>query len=753
MFSLKRAYIVANNEVQTAESESIYQRRANHKIDNHDDFGLLGATLDIPVEQQSGTLRNLLDRLSDPAQTQLWKMHADAHPERNGIKNFLGLALSGGGIRSATFNLGILQVLAWTRLLRFVDYLSTVSGGGYIGSCITSMFASPLKDFPFDHKQGQKEGAIFRHLRNNAEYLAPRGAVDYLRIPVTVIRGMVVNLLVILPYLLIAALVTAIIHPTRVALDERFLRDFLPWLPNALGNSFVFTKALLALMLLSFITYPIVHMFCQKASIGNLSDWTARNAISRAYGVLVLVIAAIAFIELQPLAVGWFIDQHQSHHWALPALSASMTTLQALIPAAISAWLTKNAEKLAAKFVLSLVGLSALVAFWVIYLWMSVVLIEGGYATQLSSLLTPVLIVLLLLAYGIFFVDVNHTSVHAFYRDRLSKAYVVKQSVESGELEHNDRQLLSTLNTDFGPYHIINTAINLRATQESYRRGRHAESFIFSKHFVGSEPTGYCKTVNMESQSRHLNLATAMAISGAAAAPNMGKETNRLFAFFLAMLNVRLDYWLPNPQYAINRNMENLPRSPIKRVGPLYLMRELLGQLTDDSRNINLSDGGHYDNLGLYEMFRRECRFIICGDGEADPHLQFNGLAEALRMAQIDFGVIVEMEGLDALREGRQNHAIGKIRYSEGRVGWLLYLKQSLRGDATLRATLDDPCYETSAKRNDSRQFDTGAYIAEYKSRNPDFPHQSTGDQFFDEAQFECTRAVGYNVAYRTLCT
>jgi hypothetical protein len=243
-----------------------------------------------------------------------------------------------------------------------------------------------------------------------------------------------------------------------------------------------------------------------------------------------------------------------------------------------------------------------------------------------------------------------------------------------------------------------------------------------------------------------------MAISGAAAAPNMGKETNRLFAFFLSMLNVRLDYWLPNPRYATNRNRDSVPRSPIKRVGPLYLMREMLGRLDDSSRNINLSDGGHYDNMGLYELFRRECRLIVCGDGEADPNLQFNGLADALRMAQIDFGIIVEMTGLDDLRAGKENHAIGKIRYAGGRVGWLLYLKQSLNGDASLYATMDPARYTGSAKPTDSRQYDAGAYIAEYKSRNPTFPHQSTSDQFFDEAQFECTRAVGYNVAYRTLC-
>ncbi len=768
MFFLKRAPTVGINEVQEAESDSIQQRRRSHAIDNHADFSQLGAALDIPSEQRSGALRNLLDRLNDPEQTKRWQEHAAAHPERRAINNFFGLALSGGGIRSATFNLGILQVLAWTRLLKFVDYLSTVSGGGYIGSCITSMFASPLREFPFDHKQGQKEGVIFRHLRNNAEYLAPNGIVDYLRIPLTVIRGMAVNLLVLLPYLLIAAIVTAIMHPTPAAVNEHLLRGYFSSLPDSLGSSFIISKVLLAFVLISFVAYPIVIMFFQKASLGFISDWRVQNGIGRAYGILLLCVGAVAFIEFQPVAIGWLIERRPVGGWSLAAVSASVTALQALFPAMISAWLLKNANKLLAKYALTVLALSAIVVFWVIYLWMSVLLIEGEYATHVASMWQPVLIVVLLLAYGIFFVDVNHTSVHMFYRDRLSKAYVVKQggpeivpatataSTKSPavaiSLVHNDRQLLSKLNTEFGPYHIINAAINLQATQESYRRGRRAESFIFSKHYVGSEPTGYCKTVNMESQSRHLNLATAMAISGAAAAPHMGKQTNRLFTFFLAMLNVRLNYWLPNPRYAVNRNREKVPRSPTRRVGPLYLIRELMGRLTNDSRNINLSDGGHYDNLGLYELFRRECRFIICGDGEADPTLQFNGLGEALRMAQIDFGIIVEMTGLDALRAGEQHHAIGKIRYPGGRVGWLLYLKQSLRGDDTLRATLDLSGYGSSKRRDDSRQYDAGAYIAEYKSRNIDFPHQSTGDQFFDEAQFECTRAVGYNVAYRMLC-
>ncbi|MBC7983258.1 MAG: patatin-like phospholipase family protein [Candidatus Obscuribacterales bacterium] len=749
-----KADAVTLNEVQLKESESILRRRSNRGIADHSTFDELAKSIDIPDAQWSETLTNLFVALGDKAQDLAWKTHADKNPQRKGIANLVGLALSGGGIRSATFNLGVLQVLAWTKLLNAVDYLSTVSGGGYIGACISSMFASPLKSFPFEHKHGQKEGAIFRHLRNNAEYLAPRGAIDYLRIPMTVMRGMIVNLLVILPYLLLAAIVTALIHPTSEEATRHWMYDQWSWLSLSLGRTFIGTKLLLIAIALSFVLFPVYYMLFQRTA-----NWSMRDATGKFYGGLLLLTGVIAFVELQPVAISWLIAQHSANKLNLSMLTGIAAT-QAAIPAAISVWLMRNAEKLVAKYALALLGLSALAVFWSIYLWMSVVLIQGQYATAWSTLCIPILVVLVLLAYGIFFVDVNHTSVHSFYRDRLSKAYIVKQAAQtdpsdsSVELEQNDRQLLSELNTDYSPYHLINTAINLQCHNEGYRRGRHADAFIFSRHFVGSEPTGYCDTKEMESQSRQLNLATAMSISGAAAAPNMGKQTNHLFAFFLAMLNVRLNYWLPNPRHVFCRPgaRAKVPRSPSRRVGPLYLLREMFGRLTDKSRNVNLSDGGHFDNLGLYELFRRECRFIICGDGEADPRLSFGGLANALRMAQVDFGIIVEMKGLDHLRFGIHNHALGKIRYSDGRIGWLLYLKQSLRGDSKLATTFDAQGYSASSKPNDYYLFDDGAYIAEYKSCNPSFPHQSTGDQFFDESQFECTRAVGYNVAYRTLC-
>lgn len=739
--------------VQAAEIDAIRLRRSHRAISNDKDYAEVGKALDIPEEQRSEALDTLLKNLNDSQQNELWAELA--REKTQGIANLTGLALSGGGIRSATFNLGVLQVLGWTHLLRYVDYLSTVSGGGYIGSCISSMYASPLNEFPFEHQQGKPEGAIFRHLRNNAEYLAPAGVVDYLRIPMTVIRGMIVNLLVILPYLLIAAIITALIHPTKDAVQQHWLRLHWSALPALFGNTFVVSKLALLLIGASFVLYPIVYMFCQRVTINGYSDWSVRNLVGWFYGALLLFAGLVAFIELQPVVISLlinFLEQRGDDKWKL--MSGGFTALQAAIPAVISIWLLKNAGKLAAKYVLSLLGISALLAFWLMYLSMTVVLIRNDYAVSPDSLLPALVAVVSLLAYGIFFVDMNYTSVHSFYRDRLSKAYVVKQSSDQRhqQIEPNDRQLLSQLNIKCAPYHLINAAINLRLTEESYRRGRHADSFVFSPGYVGSDPTGYCATTTMESQARQLNLATAMAISGAAAAPNMGKETNRLLAFFLAMLNVRLNYWLPNPRYAEMRPNSHLPRNPLRRVGPLYLLRELFGRLDERSNNINLSDGGHFDNLGLYELVRRECRLIICGDGEADPQLRFNGLANAIRMVQIDFGVLIEMQGLDKLRSGQQSHALGKIRYSNGRIGWLLYLKQSLRGDYSLRASLDDGLFATSKLRDDCRHYDDGVFVAEYKSSNPLFPHQSTGDQFFDEDQFECTRTVGYNVAYHTLC-
>lgn len=368
------------------------------------------------------------------------------------------------------------------------------------------------------------------------------------------------------------------------------------------------------------------------------------------------------------------------------------------------------------------------------------------------------LIILFLLLVNMLLFNQNITSAHGFYRDRLSKAYLIGEN-ERGELEHQDEQKLSDLNkrATTAPYHLINVALNLHGSDDPNLRGRNADFFIFSKHYTGSLRTGFCKTRDLESYDRHVNLGTAMAISGAAASPNMGTTTIKPLVFIMTLLNIRLGYWLPHP-YTIadlarwKKNVEGydiwtwaqIGQALGKRwkeielrfgIGSRYLFREALGDLNASRAFINVSDGGHLENLGLYELLRRRCRFIIAVDGEADPQLQCASLLRLIRFARIDVGVEIDidLDGIQKLerrsrirkqkeRYSNQHWALGTIEYSDDQTGYLLYIKASLTGD-----------------END--------YVREYKARNPSFPHESTANQFFNETQFEAYRELGYHVA------
>lgn len=322
-------------------------------------------------------------------------------------------------------------------------------------------------------------------------------------------------------------------------------------------------------------------------------------------------------------------------------------------------------------------------------------------------------------------VDINRISPHSFYRDRLSKAFLFRVT-GSGALEHHDKQLLSSLNNEgsAAPYHLINVALNLQGSKDPSLRGRVSDFFIFSKQFIGSERTGYVKTREMEQFDSNLDLGTVMAISGAAAAPNAGMTTVKSVVFILTLLNIRMGYWLPNPR--ILRNLSWLTRRSLQRgPGPKYLLKESLGHLDTKGRYINVSDGGHIENLGLFELLRRRCKLIIAVDGERDPDMQFGSLVKLLLYARIDLGIEIDID-LEPLRKNEQGFSsthwvLGTIRYADGETGSLLYIKASLTGDE----------YE---------------YIRNYHSENSLFPHESTAEQFFTEARFEAYRGLGFHI-------
>ena len=250
-----------------------------------------------------------------------------------------------------------------------------------------------------------------------------------------------------------------------------------------------------------------------------------------------------------------------------------------------------------------------------------------------------------------------------------------------------------------------------------------------------------------------------MAISGAAVSSNMGSQTIKPLAFALALLNVRLGYWLRNPfSFKPPDSLEQPDTflkfkerdSFLRRLADrrsFLLFYEAFSRINEKNRTIYLTDGGHIENLGIYSLMKRRCGVIIAIDAEADPKMSFASLLILERYARIDFGAIIDLPwqairdralGVDKAfdKAGKDSSAIPswpgphcaacKISYGGDKNGIphdgiLLYVKASLSGD-----------------ENDT--------ILDYKRLHPAFPHETTNDQFFGEEQLEAYRALGFHI-------
>ena len=152
----------------------------------------------------------------------------------------------------------------------------------------------------------------------------------------------------------------------------------------------------------------------------------------------------------------------------------------------------------------------------------------------------------------------------------------------------------------------------------------------------------------------------------------------------------------------------------------------MFGWVDENQPYVNVSDGGHLENLGIYELLRRRCKFIIAVDGECDPQMACGSLTQVCRFASIDFGIDIQVRLSDLLKNASNvsdaHFALGTINYPGGERGLLLYIKSSVTG-------------------NESQ------YVLSYRALHPDFPHESTAKQLYGEHQFEAYRALGYHAA------
>ncbi len=628
----------------------------------------------------------------------------------------VGLALSGGGIRSAVFNLGVLQALSKYGVLRLVDYLSTVSGGGFIGACLSCLLNSPdhspeFERFPFRHEPGKEEPLAFRYLRNNSNYLQAESLWDSLRIPALLLRGLFINFLTFLPYILLAVFITDLLYGTyfrqlaagQISPQWNELLRLTPWTLAVFGV-YVF---------LSFIVYRICQRKFQQ-------DSRARNRYETSFSVaLFLVLIALA-LDFVPMAFQYYLTFTTSENEKIWSI---LFILLATVPFLFADRAAKNVSRWYGQLGLYLLGiLGPLMLLFLYFYFADLLIVHDGNGPPVDAAYVY-FGAIFLFVYVRALMDVNTTSIHNFYRDRLSRTFLFKLSPDEQQLQPADALRLSQLNDESSnaPYHLINATLNLQGCDDPNLRGRDADFFLFSKHFTGSYHTGYCPTQRLEESDPKLTLGTATAVSAAAVSPNSGSTTIKPLVFILTLLNLRLGYWLPNP-----RKLHGKRKVIFRKVKFEYLLKELFSRIDAESLFVNVSDGGHLENLGIYELLRRRCRLIIASDAGADPHHDFSDLAKLIRMARIDLAIEIDID-LDRLRLGSdhltENHwAVGTIDYGDGETGYLIYLKSSVTGDEE-------------------------EYIHEYWNKHPRFPHESTADQFFDETQFEVYRALGYHVA------
>lgn len=600
-----------------------------------------------------------------------------------------GIALSGGGIRSASFSIGVLTSLAKRNVLPRFDYLSTVSGGGYAGAFLTQMLGGSASnddyslrsnDLPFRRKEGESD--ILRRLRQNASYLTA-GVVERANLALGYAAGIFVNLIALS---VLAALVGYLDHVAWA----NFTTEFDTWIVGVCG----------IVLALAALGRPIA------------SEW--RNLA--AFGQLTSGLAAVVLM-LQLLRAG----SHMLHDAWRP-LSASPSTapgfdMGGLIGGSVGAVvlisLIAGVFGFRGKARPPALTLLVVVLFAVLEnlaFDLSRVLGSGGF------LLIP-LIATIALAYLLLLLrDVDATSLHGYYRRKLQAAFLLEPGDQTPKPLH-----MSEIDPRKSLFPIVNCAVNLPGSRSPSMRGRNADVFAITPVATGASVLGYQCTKEWERTNARLDIADAMALSGSAVSPQSGTTTTRYASFWLTLLNLRLGAWLQRPDKTKNSS----------RPGIAYLVREAIATADESLPFVHISDGGHIENLGVYELLKRRCRYIVAIDGENDPKMTFHGLTNLQRLAYIDFGIVLELD-LDDLRIGATGYSRSHFRFcriiypkgnddAEAEIGYLAYVKLSLTGNE-------------------------GEFLRRVRLDEPEFPHHSTADQFFSETRFEAYRALGEHV-------
>lgn len=716
----------------------------------------------------------------------------DEELNQRGKRPTVGICLSGGGVRSASVALGALQELRKRRVE--ARYLVSVSGGGYTAGALqlalTSAEPSETASGTIvrDREQALMPGSVEEdRIRRHADYLADSPQQMLLALGVLA-RVMLVSLTVVLSTAVVAG----------VAIGRAYqAAPLVPWNPRLLDPTggqvpfpgirtgtwyllLVLAGGALAFYLVSLLVAALPYSY-EDESPGTRTTWFLRKVAGNLTGLLLIATAIGIALPSVIFGASWLLNHYGN---AATAVGGSIGTVALTYVTTLAALgrrgkVVKRGKDLlsgkspggsgvpggALRLLLTILTLTVLAAAWLLLMGGMAAISHDTDAVRVGSGGLAILVVLGLC------LDQTELSLHPFYRRRLAVAFDARRvrRKDDGFLvaEQYPYEELTTLST-YGrqvekmPEIIFAAAANLTGEQ---RAPLAAASFILSGAWIGGPDVGYVCTADAEAAvwgqiQRDLSVEAAVAVSGAAVASAMGRAS-RWYGTLLAVSGVRLGTWLPNPRFLAERAAarENDWRPPgmptIRRL--TYLLREIFGIHQASDRMLQVTDGGHYENLGLVELLRRRCTEIYCIDASGDSPPTAGTLAEAITLAEIELGVTISFPKQDVWKL-----VPGSVTPPLEPTDPLAPLNERLSESAVVVADITYPaaCLPVEAQQMHEEGKLTGKLVIaktlltrdmsyellSYAARNNVFPHDSTGDQFFDDGKFCAYRQLGREI-------
>jgi hypothetical protein len=416
-----------------------------------------------------------------------------------------------------------------------------------------------------------------------------------------------------------------------------------------------------------------------------------------------------------------------------------------------------------------LLTLTVLVVAWLLVVGIAAAQVFG-WLTRNGETLTPVphwlwiLLAITVIVVILSCVDVTSLSLHPFYRGRLARAFAVRRI--KGEAQGYKPEEGTWLDSygragDGGPKFVFAAAAALSGDAKP-APGLNAVSYVLSADYIGGPALGWLDTketiaISSSRIKRDLTVQAAVAISGAAFASAMGRM-NKGFQSLLAVSGARLGTWLPNPVFVKNAKdnaaQPLYPKALPSVRGAGYFYRELFGINRKQARLVQVTDGGHYENLGLVEALRRRCRLIYVIDGGGDTPPLLSGLSDAIRLARFELGVEIELD--ERGEYGRPNLAPGSAEpFGTGHA--FHALNSRLTAGAVVRGVIRYPAAAGMGGNNIGLLIvakavlwrDLPDWVLTYGAgkSGESFPNDKTSDQWFNEAQFAAYTELGRRIA------